>query len=73
MKDIVLKHALINALEHGGSADDKAVLGKVIAEDASLKGKIKEIIPEIKRIVNEVNSLAIEEQREKLRKLGATL
>ncbi|MBI4009800.1 MAG: glutamate--tRNA ligase [Candidatus Aenigmarchaeota archaeon] len=73
MKELILKHVLINALEHDGKADLQAVIGKVLSEDESLKYKIKEAIPEIKRTVQEVNSLSIEKQRERLHELGATI
>jgi len=70
MRDLIYKHALLNAVEHDGKADVQAVLGKVIAEDPSSKGKIKEIIPEIKRIAADVNSLSLVEQKNTLNKIG---
>lgn len=70
MKDVILKHSLINAIEHDGRADVQAVLGKVIAEDPSLKSKIKEVIEKIKKIVKEVNDLSDDEQKVWLAKLG---
>ena len=73
MKELILKHVLINALEHGGKADVQAVIGKVISEDESLKGKIKEMIPEIKRIVEATNALDIDKQRRKLHEIGAEI
>lgn len=73
MKELIFKHSLINAVEYDGKADVQAVLGKVIAEKPEIKEKIKEIIPEIKKIVEEVNSLNIEEQRKKLDELGVSL
>jgi glutamyl-tRNA synthetase len=73
VEDLILKHTLANAIEHGGKANIQAVLGRVIAEDASLKEKIKEIIPEIKKTVEEINSLTAEEQEKKLAELGVSL
>jgi len=67
---LIYKHALLNAVEHDGKADAQAVLGKIIAEDPSSKGSIKEIIPEIKNIVADVNSLSLDEQKNTLNKLG---
>ena len=58
MKDLITKHAIINALEHDGKADANAVLGKILAEDSSLKSQIKQILPEIKKVVAEINSSA---------------
>ncbi|MBI1978539.1 MAG: glutamate--tRNA ligase [Candidatus Aenigmarchaeota archaeon] len=70
MRDIVYKHALLNAIEHDGKAEVQSVLGKIIAEDPSLKESIKEIIPEIKKVVADINSLTLEEQKNTLGKLG---
>ena len=42
MKDKIFKYSLINAVEHGGKSDIQAVLGKLIAEDSSVKEKIPE-------------------------------
>jgi len=70
MKDSILKHAIINAIEHEGKADVKAVLKKMIAEDPSTKNKIKEVIKEITKTVNEVNKMSSEQQKKKLNELG---
>jgi glutamyl-tRNA synthetase len=69
MKDLILKHVLVNATEHGGKADVRAVLGKIIAESPELKNKIKEIIPEIKKTVKEVNSWSLKKQESQVKKL----
>ncbi len=73
MKDLILKHTLINAIEHQGKAETQAVLGRVISEDTNLKGKIVEIIPEIKKTVDEINSLSIDEQKRRLAALGVSI
>ncbi|MBI2542965.1 MAG: glutamate--tRNA ligase [Candidatus Aenigmarchaeota archaeon] len=70
MRDIIYKHALLNAVEHGGKANVQAVLGKVIAEDKTAKQRIKEILPEIKKIVSDVNSIGLEEQQRTLARFG---
>jgi glutamyl-tRNA synthetase len=67
MKDLILKHALLNAIEHSGRADVRAVLGKTIAENPELKDEIKEVIADVKKIVEEVNSLSLEDQRKRIR------
>jgi glutamyl-tRNA synthetase len=69
-RDLILKHALINAINYGGKADAQAVLGKVLAEDPSLKNKISEVMKELKEIINEVNSLSIDEIKERVEILG---
>lgn len=73
MRELFLKHALVNAIEHGGKAELHAVLGKVIAESPSLKTKIKEIIPEIQKVIEEINSLGLDEQKKKLVELGVKI
>lgn len=70
MKELILKHALLNAVEHDGRANVQAVLGKVIAEDPSLKKEIKKVIPEIKKIVKEVNAMNVDEQEKSLEKFS---
>jgi glutamyl-tRNA synthetase len=70
MKDVIFKHSLINAIEHEGKANVGAVLGKIIAENSSVKQKIKEILPEIEKTVEEINSLSLEEQKNRFNELG---
>ncbi|CAB49406.1 glutamate--tRNA ligase [Pyrococcus abyssi] len=63
---IALKYALINAIEHGGKANPKAVIGKVLGENPELRSKAREIVPIINKVVEEVNSLSLDEQKAKL-------
>ena len=70
MKNIVLKHALINAVEHDGKAEIQAVLKKLIAEDPSVRNRIKETMPEILKIVKEVNDMSLDAQQKKLQEFG---
>jgi len=70
MKDLILKHTLINATEHEGKAEVQAVLKKLIAENPNIKNKIKELIPEISKVVNEVNKMSVEQQQKKLEAFG---
>jgi len=60
LKEIIYKYAVKNALEFG-KADANAVLGKIIKEKPELKGKIKEIISEIKITLGKVNQKSREE------------
>lgn len=66
---MIKKHVLINAVEHKGRADPKAVLGKVISENKELRSKIPEILREIEEIVKEINSLDLEDQKKLLREI----
>ncbi|MEM5879032.1 MAG: glutamate--tRNA ligase [Candidatus Aenigmatarchaeota archaeon] len=70
MEEIIFKCALMNAIGHDGRADVQAVIKKVIAERPELKSNIKELIEKVKKIVGEVNSLSLEEQKRKLDELG---
>ena len=70
MKETIFKHALINAYLHNGKADVNAIIKKVIAENPSLRKRIKEVIDLTKKIVKEVNKLSLEEQKMKIEELG---
>ena len=62
----VKKAALKNAIEHEGKAKVDRVVAKVIASRSDIKPKIKEYIPIIAKIVDEVNSLNLNEQKSML-------
>ncbi|RLE50976.1 MAG: glutamate--tRNA ligase [Candidatus Methanomethylicota archaeon] len=59
---LIKKHALLNAYRHKGKAELKPVISKVIGERPDLKSMIKQLIPHVKRIVNEVNSMSLDDQ-----------
>ncbi|RLE95087.1 MAG: glutamate--tRNA ligase [Thermoprotei archaeon] len=69
LEKTILKYALINAIKYGGTASLKAVIGKVLAENPSLRKNIKEVIKEAEKIVNEVNKMSLEKQQELLKKM----
>jgi glutamyl-tRNA synthetase len=58
----IRKMSLQNAFEHGGETRDKIILGKILGTQAELRSKVKEISPEISKIVASVNQLSFEEQ-----------
>ncbi|MDH5815627.1 MAG: glutamate--tRNA ligase [Candidatus Nezhaarchaeales archaeon] len=58
---LIRKHALINAYEHGGRAIQGPVLGKVIAERPDLRSQAKSLVNLVAQIVNEVNRMSIED------------
>ncbi len=72
-KKIILKYAILNAVQHEGKADIQAVLGKILSEKPEFRNKIKEIIPEIKKTVTDVNSWRKEKQENEMKKLGVTV
>jgi glutamyl-tRNA synthetase len=63
LRELVRKAALLNALQHGGKAQAGAIVGKIIGEKQELKTKAKELAGLIGKVVNEVNSLSVEEQK----------
>lgn len=69
MKDLIKKHALLNAIEYG-KAKPQAVLGKVLAEKPELKKDMATIGKETAKIVKEVNSWSLEKQKKELEKFG---
>ena len=73
LEKIVLKWALKNAVDHDGKAMTGPVIAKVIGENPELKKdarKIKEIVEEV---VEMVNSMKLEEQREMLMEIAPEL
>src|SRR5439155_1025749 len=65
------KFVLQNAVFHGGKADAKAVLGRMLAEDASLRGRAQEVADHVERVVADVNRIPLHyEWAEKLLSTG---
>ncbi len=73
MDQLILKHALINAIQHDGKAEAGAILGKLIAEDPRVKERIREVMLEIQEVVKMVNSLPLEEQQRRFREMGVEM
>jgi len=67
------KCALHNAIKFQGKANPGAVLGQLFAENPKLKEQAKELSKKIQDIVKQVNSLSLEEQRKKLKKIAPEL
>jgi glutamyl-tRNA synthetase len=63
---------LKNALEYDGKAKLEAVISKTMASRPDLRANIKTIIPEIKRLLDQVNSLPISEQKTLLQEISPT-
>ncbi|MFQ6107066.1 MAG: glutamate--tRNA ligase [Thermoplasmata archaeon] len=70
---LVRKYALQNAYLFGGRADEKAVMGKVMAEDPSLRSRTSEVLQIVREVVAEVNSLPLERQEEDLASIDPAL
>jgi len=73
MDDTVLKYALQNAIRYHGKANPGAVIGKVLAERPELKKEAEEINLLVKRIVEEVNGMSLEQQKERLSEIAPEL
>src|SRR2546428_10376118 len=71
--EIARKYALQNAVLHGGIADGRAVIGKMLAEEPALRARAREIIPEVEAVVREGNALGPEAQRAELERLAPEL
>lgn len=69
-ENYIRKIALINAVEHDGHADVNSVLGKLIAGHPDAKSQIKILIPQIRKIVEEINSVERSEQTRLLENYG---
>ncbi len=67
VRELALKHALRNAYTHGGKAQLKAVITAILAENPDLRKKVKEIIPIVKEVIEEVNKMSLEEQERMLK------
>jgi glutamyl-tRNA synthetase len=66
MREVIYKYALKNALDYG-RAEPKAVLGKVLQERPEFKNNIRELLPLVDEVVEEVNSLSRGRIREKIK------
>ena len=65
MEEIILKHALSNAVKFNGSASVNAVLGKLFSEKPDLRGN-KHAVDLVIKTVNDVNAMSLDDQRLKL-------
>ncbi len=62
IREIAYKHALLNAFKHDGKAAVGPVVAKVVAEKPEIRRFIRELMPIIREVVEDVNKLSIEEQ-----------
>jgi glutamyl-tRNA synthetase len=66
--NVIRKNALINAHHHGGKPDPGATLGRTIAEVPELRARVKDLMPEVRRVCEEVAKLSTTEQEAELRR-----
>ncbi|MCP3682569.1 MAG: glutamate--tRNA ligase [bacterium] len=70
LKEKILRFALQNAVQFNGKANPGAVIGKLIAEDDSLKKDMKFVSKEVQAVMKDVNKMPVEEQKKKLEELA---
>lgn len=63
IKELALKYALQNAIQHNGKAELKAVISKIAAERPELRSVMREIVGIVREIVLEINKLNLNKQR----------
>ncbi len=67
VRRLILKHALLNAVRHGGKAALAPIINKVLGERPELKARAKEIAEIAREIIDSVNRMKTEEQLSLLR------
>lgn len=70
LSEKIKEFALENAIKFDGKASQGAIIGKLMAFDSSLKAKMKEVAPQIGKILAEVNKLSLDEQKKQLLELN---
>jgi len=73
IKEVIRRIALENAIKHGGKARAKPVIGKLLGEHPELRAEIRELSSLVNEIVEEVNSLPLEQQIETVHNLWPEL
>lgn len=63
LQEIIRKIALLNATRHNGKAQTSPVIGKLLGEKPELRTSAKEIASLVNEVVQEVNSLPLNEQK----------
>lgn len=73
VRETIQRLALYNAFQHGGQAQAGPVLGKVLAERPDLKRDLAVVLQGIHAVVNDVNTLPPERQRQILQEKWPSL
>jgi glutamyl-tRNA synthetase len=73
MDKSIEKFALANAVKFKGKANPGSIMGMLFKEDPNLKKKAKEVSKKVQEIIKKVNSMSLEEQETKLKKLAPEL
>ncbi|MDR0911852.1 MAG: glutamate--tRNA ligase [Methanobrevibacter sp.] len=70
LEQVIFRYGLLNASQHKGKANPKAVIGSIMANEADLRSQAKEINQLSSGVIEKVNGLSIDEQKDQLSKLG---
>ncbi|MBI2573645.1 glutamate--tRNA ligase [Candidatus Woesearchaeota archaeon] len=73
MKDLILPHALHNAIQFQGKGNSKVVLGAVLKEHPQLKSDVPSLMKEIDAVFKDLSTLSIEQMQQKLNQLRPDL
>ncbi|MBQ7621804.1 MAG: glutamate--tRNA ligase, partial [Candidatus Methanomethylophilaceae archaeon] len=73
IEQTIRKFALQNAVFFKGTANPKAVVGKILGSCPDLRPKAAEITPLINQIVEEVNAMGLEAQTKALEEIESSL
>jgi glutamyl-tRNA synthetase len=73
IRELLKRHALLNAVKFGGKANPRAVAGKAFSEDQSLKALAAEVFHLANEVVSEVNSMSADAQKSMAESLGLSL
>jgi len=69
----IMRYALENAVTHGGRAAVGPVMGKVMGAHPELRKRAREVASLVREVVNEVNSMSLDEQVKLLNELGGPI
>jgi glutamyl-tRNA synthetase len=69
VKDLIMKYVVANAAKYG-KANEKAVMGKVMAENPELRSRVKEVLEMVRECIAEFESLSEGEKGELIQKFS---
>ena len=63
-REIIKKIVLLNAIRYDGKATPKPIFSKLLGEHPQFRKNVKDVAPIINEIVQEINGMSLEKQRE---------
>jgi glutamyl-tRNA synthetase len=70
LEKTIYKYALLNAAQHKGSANPKAVMGSIMSNEPDLRKDAKKIGPLANDMVAKINEMSAEDQEKEIANLG---